>query len=431
MPCTVIVGTQFGDEGKGKIVDYYSADADIIVRYNGGANAGHTVVADNEKFAFRLLPSGVLHRDKTVVIGNGVVLDPDVFLSEIHSLQQRDVTPAQIVISDRAHVVLPYHKLMDAAQEKFKGRLSAGTTRRGIGPCYSDKVARFGIRICDLLDKRSLSEKLHMFVPLQQQLLAVYGEDAELSLENLITTCLENGEKLSPYVTDTAAFLNRAIRAGKNVLLEGAQGTHLDIDWGVYPFGTSSNVTSGGACTGSGVPPTQISSVIGVVKAYTSRVGEGPFPTELNDNSGQHLREIGNEYGTVTGRPRRCGWLDLVMVDYAIRINGVSSIALTKIDVLSGLEKINICIAYNFNGKELQNFPANMRVLAECTPKYVTVDGWDHYSKRDWMTFLERGYQSLPVKTRQYIEFVENRLKTPVNLVSMGPEREFTMVRAN
>jgi adenylosuccinate synthase len=213
------------------------------------------------------------------------------------------------------------------------------------------------------------------------------------------------------------------------VLLEGAQGTHLDIDWGVYPFGTSSNVTSGGACTGSGVPPTQINSVIGVVKAYTSRVGEGPFPTELKDHSGQHLREIGNEYGTVTGRPRRCGWLDLVMVDYALQINGVSSIALTKIDVLSGLEKINICIAYDLNGKELPNFPANMHVLAECTPKYVTVDGWDHFSKRDWIDFSERGYPSLPLKIRQYIEFVENRLKTPINLVSMGPERELTTER--
>lgn len=429
MPCTVIVGTQFGDEGKGKIVDYYSANADIIVRYNGGANAGHTVVTGNEKFAFRLLPSGVLYQDKMVVIGNGVVLDPDVFLSEIRSLQQRNVTPAQIFISDRAHVVLPYHKLMDAAQEQFKGHLSAGTTRRGIGPCYSDKVARFGIRICDLLDKQSLSEKLHIFVPLQEKLLAVYGEDTKLSTDNLMATCLENGVKLSPYVTDTASLLNRAIHAGKNVLLEGAQGTHLDIDWGVYPFGTSSNVISGGACTGSGVPPTQINKVIGVVKAYTSRVGEGPFPTELNDDDGQHLRKIGNEYGTVTGRPRRCGWLDLVMVDYAIRINGVSSIALTKIDVLSGLEKINICVAYDHDGEEFRNFPANMRVLANCTPKYQTVDGWGRFSKRDWFAFLERGYRSLPPNMQKYIEYVENRLKTPINLVSMGPERELTMDR--
>lgn len=429
MPCTVIVGTQFGDEGKGKIVDYYSGDMDIIVRYNGGANAGHTVVVGEERFAFRLLPSGVLRRDKTVVIGNGVVVDPEVFFSEVETLKTRGVTPAKIFVSDRAHVVMPYHKMMDEAQERLKGHLRAGSTRRGIGPCYSDKVARFGIRVCDLLDEEVLSEKLDIFVPLQERLLAAYGEEVRLSKEGLRRQCLEHGAKLSPYVTDTSKLLNEALLDGKKILLEGAQGAHLDIDWGIYPFGTSSNTVSGGACTGSGIPPTRIDRVVGVVKAYTSRVGEGPFPTELRDSIGGRLQERGGEYGTVTGRPRRCGWLDLVMLSHSIRVNGVSALALTKIDVLSGLEEVKVCTAYEHNGRELRDFPANMRVLSECRPVYETLRGWDDIPRKDWLSLSEKSYASLPRNLRRYVEYIEEATETPVSLVSFGPERALTIER--
>lgn len=429
MSCTVVVGTQFGDEGKGKIVDYYSDGMDVIVRYNGGANAGHTVVIEEERFAFSLLPSGVLRKDKMVVIGNGVAFDPEVFFSEVESLKKRGIAPAKIVISDRAHVVMPYHKLMDEVQERFKRNLRAGSTKRGIGPCYSDKVARIGIRVCDLLDDKVLSEKLDIFTPLQVRLLAAYGETTKLSKERLRMQYLEYGTKLSPYVADAAKLLNEAILKEKMILLEGAQGTHLDIDWGIYPYGTSSNVVSGGACTGSGIPPTRIERVIGVVKAYTSRVGQGPFVTELNNSAGKWLQEKGDEYGTVTRRPRRCGWLDLVMLNYSIRINGVSEIALTKIDILSGLENVRICTAYKHNAKELRDFPASMRILSECRPIYVTLKGWHELSRQDWSSISERGYDSLPEELKSYIEYIEEVTNVPINLVSFGPEREQTLER--
>ncbi|MFH0748960.1 MAG: adenylosuccinate synthase [Candidatus Bathyarchaeota archaeon] len=430
MPCTVIVGTQFGDEGKGKVVDYYSGDMDIIIRYNGGANAGHTVVIGKEEFTFQLLPSGVLRKDKTVIIGNGVVLEPELLLSEIEHLKSRGVIPAKIFISDRTHVVLPYHKMMDEAQERFKGNLRAGSTKRGIGPSYSDKVARFGIRICDLLDEKVLSEKLDIFVPLQKKLLAAYGENVEFSIIDLKKQCLRNGENLRPYVTDTLPLLHQALLNEKKILLEGAQGTHLDIDWGIYPFGTSSNAVSGGACTGSGIPPTKIDRVIGIVKAYTSRVGEGPFPTELEDEVGNYLRNKGGEYGTVTHRPRRIGWLDVVMLNYSVRVNGVSAIALTKVDVLSGLEKIKVCMSYKYGDKEVVDFPANMNVLSECQPIYETLDGWDDCSKAKWSSFAEKGYDSLPKNLRSYVEYIEEVTKVPVNLISFGPERALTIERS-
>lgn len=430
MPCTIIVGTQFGDEGKGKVVDYYSSNMDIIVRYNGGANAGHTVVVGKDEFAFQLLPSGILRKEKTVMIGNGVVFEPEVFFTEINNLKSRGITPAKIFISDRTHVIMPYHKIMDAAQEKFKGNLAAGSTMRGIGPCYSDKVGRFGIRMCDLLDDQVLRQKLNVFVPLQEKLLGAYGEKIQLSKNDLINQYLEYGEKLRPYITDTSELLNDAIIDGKRILLEGAQGTHLDIDWGIYPFGTSSNPVSGGACTGSGIPPTSIDKVIGVMKAYTSRVGEGPFTAELTDKTGNYLRDKGGEYGTVTHRPRRCGWLDLVMVNYATRINGISEIALTKVDVLSGLKQIKVCVAYKYGDKELRNFPANMRVLAECKPIYETLDGWEEIPKSGWFSCAKKGYDSLTENMKRYIEYIEKMTKTHVGLVSFGPERELTLERS-
>jgi len=430
MPCIVIVGTQFGDEGKGKIVDYFGEDMDIIVRYNGGANAGHTVVIGENKFAFRLLPSGVLWNEKTVIIGNGVVIDPKVLLSEINNLESRGVPKAQIIISDRAHIVMPYHKLMDSVEEKYKGNFRAGTTKRGIGPCYSDKIARFGIRVCDLLDEKVLNNKLDTFIPLKKRLFTAYGEKVTLIKEDLKKDYLEYGMKISPYVRDTVKFLNEAIIKGKNILLEGAQGTHLDIDYGIYPFGTSSNAVSGGACTGSGIPPTSITQVIGVVKGYTSRVGTGPFPTELDDSIGKQIRIKGNEYGTVTGRPRRCGWLDMVMLNYSIRVNGISSLALTKVDVLSGFKQINICIAYEYNGHKLKDFPANMRILSECKPIYQTLKGWKDCSKSEWSNFTNKGYEALPNQLKQYIAYIEEEARVPIKVLSFGPERRFTMKKA-
>jgi len=423
----VIVGTQFGDEGKGKIVDYYSSHMDIIVRYNGGANAGHTVVVDGEEFAFQLLPSGILRKDKTVIIGNGVVIDPEIFFTEIENLKMRGIIPAQILISDRTHVIMPYHKIMDEVQESFKGVLRAGSTRKGIGPCYSDKVARFGIRVCDLLDEKVFDEKLDLFLPLQERILAAYGKEVKFSKNKIRQQYLEYGTRLSPYVADVSKVLFNALRDEKKILLEGAQGTHLDIDWGVYPFGTSSNAVAGGACTGSGIPPTKINHVLGIVKAYTSRVGEGPFPTELKDSVGTFLRERGGEYGTVTRRPRRCGWLDLVMLDYAIRVNDVSAIALTKIDVLSGLDQIKVCTAYEYNGKEIKDFPANMRLLSECKPIFDTLKGWGECSKHDWLSFLKIGYDSMPRNLRNYIDYIEKQTGIPVSLISFGPDRALTM----
>jgi adenylosuccinate synthase len=317
---------------------------------------------------------------------------------------------------------------MDAAQEKVKGGLSAGTTKRGIGPCYSDKVARFGIRTCDLIDEIVLKEKLDVFIPLQENLLSAYGEKIRLSKEELFDKFYRYGVKLSEYITDTSSLLNEAISQGKKILLEGAQGTHLDIDWGIYPYGTSSNVVSGGACTGSGIPPTRIGRIIGVVKAYTSRVGTGPFPAELTGKVGEFIRERGGEYGTVTGRPRRCGWLDLVMLRHSIKINGISHIALTKIDVLSGLNEIRICVAYDHKGEEVTHFPANMRFLSECSPIYETFTGWDKLAEHEWHSFMKLGYESLPDNLKEYIKYVEKETDTPIILLSFGPERDRTMI---
>lgn len=429
MSCTVVVGTQFGDEGKGKIVDYYSDNVDIIVRYNGGANAGHTVVIGNEKFAFRLLPSGVLRSDKTVILGHGMAIDPEVLLSEIATLQERQVTPAQIIVSDRAHLVFPYHKVQDGLEETLKDSLRAGTTKRGIGPCYSDKVGRFGVRVCDLLDEKVLSEKLNTFIPLKVKLFTAYGSETSLKHQAILAKYLSYGQQLSPYIDNALHAVYCAIQNKKKILLEGAQGTLLDIDYGIYPYGTSSNAVSGGACTGAGIPPNKINEIIGVVKAYTSRVGEGPFPTEIHGPLGEMIRERGGEYGTVTKRPRRCGWLDLVMVNYSIRVNGVTSLALTKVDVLSGLEKLLVCTAYEYQGKITQQFPANTHILAECKPIFTQLPGWSEVTKTEWAKYVERGYDNLPARIKQYVNFIETQTNVQVDILSVGPERELTMQR--
>ncbi|MCX8174510.1 MAG: adenylosuccinate synthase [Thermoplasmata archaeon] len=410
---TVIVGTQWGDEGKGKITDVLAEKSDIVVRYQGGSNAGHTIVIGDKKFAFHLLPSGILRPGKVVVIGNGVVVDPAALFQEIEKLEAMGIQTADLKISERAHIVMPYHKQIDALEEELKGKFGAGTTRRGIGPCYADKAARFGLRVCDLLEEREFREKLEIVYGVKKRFLGAYGKEI-VDFQSMLNEYLEYGKKLKPYVCDTAYYLNEAIDAGKKVLLEGAQGTHLDIDHGIYPHGTSSSTFAGGASTGTGIPPAKIGSVIGVVKAYTSRVGEGPFPTELHDRTGEIIREKGQEYGTTTGRPRRVGWLDLVMVNYSVMINGIDTIALTKVDTLAGLEKLKVCVAYRINGQETTRFPASMNELARAVPVYEEFEGWEKPEDRN---------------LKKYIEFIETQTKVKVGFVSYGQRRDAILSR--
>lgn len=422
------MGTQFGDEGKGKIVDLLSGRFDVVARFNGGANAGHTVVVGPQRFAFRLLPSGAV-RGKQVAIGNGVVVEPDQLVDEISEIENRTGLNVRLWLSDRAHVVMPYHKILDGAERALQGGLSAGSTGRGIAPCYGDKAYRTGIRVGDLVDEESLRSKLAAYYPLKKAMLEAYGLKIGSSEEELVKGCLKAGKALSSYIADTSLLMNRALDEGKALLLEGAQGTHLDVDHGIYPYGTSSNATAGGAFTGTGIPPTRICEVVGVVKAYTSRVGEGPFPTEIREATGERIREKGGEYGTVTRRPRRCGWLDLVMVRYAIRINGVSSIALTKLDVLGGLPQVRVAVAYERNGEELKEFPSNIRALSECRPVYESLQGWNDFPPARWKEIAGEGFDALPARLAEYVAYIEDCLKVKASMLSLGQDRDATVVR--
>jgi len=426
----VVVGCQWGDEGKGKIVDYLSAQADYVVRYQGGSNAGHTIKVGNETYRLRLLPSGVLHRKK-LVIANGVVVDPEVLLKEISDLKAKGFN-TDLSLSDRAHVTLSYHKLLDAAEEDFKGALRSGTTMRGIGPTYTDKMARYGIRTSDLLDPDILRRKIDQNAVLKQRILThVYGSTAQISREELLETCTKFGEALKSFIVDTSIVVNNALDDGKRVLFEGAQGFLLDIDHGVYPFGTSSNTVAGAVCTGVGVGPTRINEVLGVVKAYTSRVGVGPLPTELKDESGSKLQEKGNEFGTVTGRKRRCGWLDAVAIRYASRVNGVTGIALTKLDTLGGFHPIRICKAYRVNGQVMHEQPASIAVYSNCEPIYEDMGGWPDLADDEWVATAKRGYAALPKEMRRYVEKVEDITNVKVRLVSIGQTRDATISRSD
>lgn len=419
MAVKAVIGTQWGDEGKGKIVDFLSKDVDYVVRFQGGSNAGHTIKIGNQTFKFHLLPSGVI-RGKIGVIANGVVVDPEVLIGEVEKLKEKGIEP-KLMISDRANVVMPYHKLLDGAEETYLGKKKIGTTRRGIGPCYSDKVARRGIRVGDLLDRSVLREKLEMIVPIKKNLLKVYGmEESRIDVEDLIDRYSDYGNKIRAFVKDTTLELNRAIKEGKEILLEGAQGVMLDVDFGTYPFTTSSNTISGGACTGSGISPKLINEIIGVVKAYTTRVGSGPLPTELKDEIGKHLQEKGGEFGTTTGRSRRCGWLDLVVVKYACMICGIDKIAITKLDVLDGLKKVKICVGYDYNGETIENFPSDIRVLENIKPIYEEFDGWES-------TKNVKSFEELPKSAKDYIRFIEDFLDVPVEMISVGAEREKTI----
>ena len=425
MPGIVIVGTQWGDEAKGKVTDFLAKDADCVVRYNGGANAGHTVVVDGKTYKFHLIPSGVL-RGKKVYIGNGVVVDPDVLVDELENLKREGFNP-NLRISDRAHVVFNFHKIEDGLQERLKGNLRAGTTKRGIGPAYSDKTARFGIRIADLLNKEILKSKLDLLVSFKQKIIRqVYGENIRLDKNEILEKALQFGQYISDLVCDVSAEINGALDRGETVIFEGAQGTLLDIDHGLYPYGTSSSTIAGGACIGVGVGPKRIDKVIGVMKAYISRVGTGPVPTELKDKIGDRIREVGKEYGTTTGRPRRVGWLDLVPVKYSIRINSIDELILTKLDVLSGINPLKICIKYKCEGRTFDTVPADIRLFEKCEPVYEEIEGWS--ANVDWRRIVKEGYDALPKQAKEYLQIIEEHLKVPISIISVGPDRRETIV---
>jgi len=426
MPSVVIIGTQYGDEGKGKVVDYYAAKADLVVRFQGGSNVGHTVIVGGSTYKFRMLPSGAL-REKKLVIGNGVVVDPERLIAEIEELASVGKKP-DLLISERAHVVLPFHKALDRLEDSIKGSLKAGTTGVGIGPAYADKAARFGIRIIDLMDDESLRERLRLLVGLKQkELRDVFGSEDEISESDLLSLCRGFREEIRRYVGDTSEYINDALDKGKRVLFEGGQGTLLDVDHGIYPFGTSSNTVSGAACTGAGVGPRRIDKVLGVCKAYTTRVGGGPFPTELQDEVGRRIQEKGQEFGTVTGRPRRCGWLDGVALRYSTQVNSLDSLIVTKLDVLGGLDRVLICTGYEHEGRVIRRFPSNPKVLAHCTPIYEAHEAWEDMERGEWTEISSRGYEALPQNAKSYLRRIEEIAQVPLCLISVGPERESTI----
>lgn len=426
MSVIVVVGAQWGDEGKGKIVDLLSSNFDIVARYQGGANAGHTVIIHDKKYILHLIPSGILHPDVECVIGNGVVIDPVALMEEIRLLESEGIkVSGRLRISQKAHLIMPYHKLLDTASEEKEGSNKIGTTGRGIGPAYVDKINRKGIRIVDLLDRQTFEQKLRRNIEEKNELLKkIYGK-LPLDVESIIKEYLDFDQIIDPYIKDVSVYLNNAIEQGKSILLEGAQGTLLDIDHGTYPFVTSSNPVSGGACIGVGIGPSKISEVLGVIKAYTTRVGAGPFPTELSDADGEFLRQEGQEYGATTGRPRRCGWFDAVVARYAVRINGIDSLAITKLDVLDKFESIKVCTGYRYNGKILTEFPTEHRILQNCEPVYETLPGWQQPTGQvnDW--------ENLPPVARNYLEYLESITGAAIKIVSVGSKRSQTIERSN
>jgi adenylosuccinate synthase len=421
MPAIVLVGAQWGDEGKGKATDLLGDRVDYVVRYQGGNNAGHTVVIGEESYALHLLPSGVLSPHVTPVIGNGVVIDPEVLLAEIDGLTDRGVSCERLLISANAHLIMPHQRALDRVTERYLGKARIGTTGRGIGPAYADKVARTGIRVQDLFDPGILRQKLELALREKNQVLTKVYNRRGIEAGTVTQEYLGYGEKLRPYVADTALVLNSALDAGKSVLLEGAQATMLDVDHGTYPFVTSSSPTAGGACVGSGIPPTRITTVIGIVKAYTTRVGSGPFPTELDDQQGEWLRKAGGEYGVTTGRPRRTGWFDAVIARYAARVNGITDFFLTKLDVLSGLDKVPVCVAYEVDGTRHTEIPMTQTEFHHAVPVYEYLDGW-------WEDLSEaKDFAGLPGNAQNYVRAVEQMTGVQVAAVGTGPRRDQTL----
>ena len=422
MATAMVLGTQWGDEGKGKIVDYLAQKADVVIRSQGGNNAGHTVVADGQSFALRLLPSGILFSEKTCIIGNGVVVNPEVLLEEIDGMVKKGVTISKLEVSTRAHVIMPYHIRIDEEDEKLRGDDKIGTTKNGIGPCYADKINRVGIRIGDLMDRDVFYQKLKTNLELKNRLFATYYNCEGFDFEEIFTKYTALAERIRPYVKDTEYSANQYIKEGKNVLFEGAQATMLDLDHGTYPFVTSSNPTAGGACVGSGVGPRMMSNIIGVVKAYTTRVGAGPFPAEQSNKIGEYLRETGHEFGTVTGRSRRCGWFDSVVVRYAAMLNSLDYLAITRLDILDGLDTINICKGYMYKGIELKEYPESLNILQDVEPVYEELPGW----KTDISGC--KSYDELPENARYYVERISQLVGVPLGIVSVGPDRSQTIV---
>ncbi|MFW6306071.1 MAG: adenylosuccinate synthase [Bacillota bacterium] len=419
----IVVGSQWGDEGKGKITNMLAQTADVIVRFGGGNNAGHTVIVGEEKFELHLIPSGILYPEKENVIGNGVVIDPEALVEEMNMVEERGVSLDNLYISESAHVIMPYHRLLDKVEEERKGDAKIGTTGKGIGPAYTDKIARRGIRIIDTLDRDRFFKKLKSTLKYQNLILEkVYNTDP-MDAEEVMNQYEEFIEKLRPRVKNTATLLEKAYNEEKRIFFEGAQGTLLDVDHGTYPFVTSSNPTAGGVCTGAGVGPTRIDDVIGVAKAYLTRVGEGPFPTELENKLGEYLREKGHEFGVTTGRPRRCGWFDVPIIKHAVRVNGLTEIAITKLDVMTGMEEIKICTAYQYKGKEITEFPLENGMLTECKPIYKTLEGWE----KDITGIQE--YEKLPEAARKYVGLIEEYAGVPVKIIGTGPEREEAIIR--
>lgn len=426
MPTLAIIGTQWGDEGKGKITDYLAEGADMVVRYQGGANAGHTIKVGEEVIALHLLPSGMVRSGVTSVIGNGVVVDCEAMGKEIEGLLRSGRSADGLRISDRANVVLPYHRAFDGAEERVRGNKGVGTTGRGIGPCYSDKMARSGIRMGDLLDEAYLKERLNTILPMKERLAESLGQPLGIDREGLAATLLEYGRRYRDNIVDTSVLIYEHIKAGGKVMFEGAQGTMLDIDNGTYPYVTSSNCTSAAICSGAGVPPSMVEQVVGVVKAYTTRVGAGPFPTELKDETGKRLLHQGEEFGTTTGRERRCGWLDLVVLRHAVRLNGLTSLAITKLDVLNGIGPIKVCVAYDIDGERVEDFPASISRLERAKPIYEERKGWGSWSE-DTAALCRKGVTALPEAMRDYIAYIEKSVGVKADILSVGKRREETI----
>ena len=422
---TAIVGAQWGDEGKGKITDFFAGESDYVVRFHGGNNAGHTVIVDGNTFKLHLIPSGIIYGSPMSIIGNGVVVDPKVLLDEIEYIEGKGIDP-KLMVSDRAHVIMPYHIELDGALSNHQGDLAAGSTRRGIAPVYADKMFRNGIRIIDLLESDVLMEKLTKGYSFAKGIIEkALSKRIESSIEEIFDSYCSYGERLKPYITDTSVELYNAYKSNKSILFEGAQGISLDVDHGIYPYTTSSNTAAGHISTGTGVSFRDIGRIIGVVKAYLSRVGESPLPSEMHGNEAEALREKGGEYGTTTGRPRRVGWLDLVQVRQAVRVNGLTEIALTKLDVLSGLRSIKVCVSYDVNGENILEMPASLSQYRLAKPVYESLPGWDSLPDKIW----EKGFGALPGTLKEYIKFVEDQIDCPVKLISVGPQRHETILR--
>ena len=424
MSNVVILGAQWGDEGKGKITDYLAKKADYVVRYQGGDNAGHTVEIDNQQYKLHLIPSGILNEGKPCIIGNGVVVNPESLVREIKYLKDLNISVDNLILSDRAHIIFPYHVEIDRLEEEDRGEDRIGTTIKGIGPCYRDKVERSGLRMCDFSNQEAFEKKLRYNIGKKNDLITKYYGSQPLDENEMVTNYMSYMRQIWQYVADINVIMREAVAEGKKILFEGAQGTLLDIDYGTYPYVTSSHPTTGGIAVGAGISPYQLEEALGVVKAYTTRVGMGPFVTELNDATGEWIREKGFEYGTTTGRARRCGWLDMVMLKYSAQINGLSSIALTKLDTLSGLDSLKICVAYRLDGEEIDYFPASLEVLGRCEPVYIEMPGWQLED-----VLKAENYEELPENAKAYVEKIESLLGVPADIVSVGPKRSETFMR--